>query len=82
MHSIMYENQQKLGSGGFINFAKTLGLDVEKFKQDMRDEILESRVEKDFEDGRKLGVNFTPCYFVNGNRFVGGSKDLYAALTK
>ncbi|WP_255155147.1 thioredoxin domain-containing protein [Ferruginibacter sp. HRS2-29] len=80
MHNIMYENQSKLNSTGLVNFAQKIGLDVEQFKRDIRDEKLISLVEDSYEEGRKIGVNYTPCYFLNGQRFGGGSKDLYTML--
>jgi len=80
MHNIMYENQNKLNSTGLVNFAQKIGLDVEQFKKDIRDEKFTSLVEDAYEEGRRLGVNYTPTYFLNGQRFGGGSKDLYTML--
>lgn len=80
MHDIIYENQQKLSPAGLLSFATTLGLDMDKFKKDIRDKAFEEKVEASYEEGRRNGVNFTPFYVLNGQRFTGGSKDLFDHL--
>lgn len=42
------------------------GLDVERIRQDMNDPATFDLVELDKLDGKKLGVNGTPTFFVNG----------------
>jgi protein-disulfide isomerase len=47
-------------------YAQKIGLDVEKFKNDMAGLQAKQRVDKDLERGRGLGVNSTPSFFING----------------
>lgn len=49
----------------FEAYAKELGLDLEKFKQDRANKALEKRVSDDEADGNTLGVNATPTFYVN-----------------
>ncbi|WP_244428659.1 hypothetical protein [Flavobacterium sp. B17] len=37
---------------------------------------LEEKVDSDFESGIMSGVNGTPSFFINGNKFNGGAEDL------
>jgi len=76
MHDMIYEHQEKLSTAGLVDFAKKIGLDMKRFKRDIKDENLELKVDNDFEGGARSGVNFTPTFFINGARFEGGAKDL------
>jgi protein-disulfide isomerase len=52
-------------------FAQELGLNVEKFKADMKGEC-QAVLQKDMRDLQALGVGATPAFFVNG-RFLSGA---------
>jgi protein-disulfide isomerase len=52
-------------------FAQELGLNVEKFKADMKGEC-QAVLQKDMRDLQALGVGATPSFFVNG-RFLSGA---------
>jgi protein-disulfide isomerase len=47
-------------------YATKIGLDVEKFKNDMAGTAAKSRVDNDMTRGRTLGVGSTPSFFLNG----------------
>jgi predicted DsbA family dithiol-disulfide isomerase len=63
-----------------LDIAEQLDLDMSKFKSDMQDEALQDRVDGDFESGMLSGVNGTPTFFVNGQKFDGGAEDLVQIL--
>jgi len=42
------------------------GLDIERLKVDMNDPKIQTMLDKDLSDGRQLGVQRTPQFFVNG----------------
>ncbi len=71
MHDIIFENQKTLEPGNILVFARNLGLDMDRFQQDILDESLYLKARKDFESGMKSGVNRTPTFFVNGKKFNG-----------
>ena len=54
-----------------VGFAQELGLNVEKFKADMKGEC-QQLVQKDMKDLSQLGVGATPSFFING-RFISGA---------
>ena len=71
MHDIIFENQKTLEPENILNFATRLGLDIEKFKQDIHQQPLANKVEMDFESGLRSGVNKTPTFFINGLKYDG-----------
>jgi protein-disulfide isomerase len=71
MHDRLYENQQKWSTEVdprplFINYARDVGLDVDRFIADMSSPQVEARVTADRLRGRSMGVTGTPTLFVNG----------------
>ncbi len=71
MHDMLYENQQALEDHDLLMYAKELGLDINKFEEDIKSETIEKRVEDDFMSGIRSGVNGTPTFFINGIRYDG-----------
>jgi protein-disulfide isomerase len=71
MHDIIFENQQELDFESLFLYAKTIGLDLERFKNDIQKNTLISKVEHDFESGIRSGVNGTPSFFINGKKYNG-----------
>jgi len=52
----------------FINLAKKLNLNLDKFKKDMISQAVKDRVQTDLSEGEKIGINSTPSFFLNGKR--------------
>ena len=71
MHDIIYENQQALQEEDLINYAAQIGLDEDQFAADFGREEVEQKVEGDFESGVRSGVNGTPSFFINGEKYNG-----------
>lgn len=69
MHDRLFENQNALDDESLIGYAKDTGLDVEKFREDLRSDKFEEKVRADFMSGIESGVNGTPTFFINGVRF-------------
>lgn len=80
MHDIIFENQDKLNDTGLHKMAESIGLDMEIFNTDLQLDVLQAKVEADFESGVRSGVNGTPSFFINGNKFDGGAQDLFGLL--
>src|SRR5258705_8554548 len=51
MHDIIFENQRKLGDENILLMASSIGLDPERFKNDIQQKTLIDKVEDDFESG-------------------------------
>jgi protein-disulfide isomerase len=68
---------EKRGSLGFATFervAEQLGLDVERFERDFQTRGVGDRLAADVLLARRLGVQGTPGFFVNG-RYVDGARN-------
>lgn len=75
MHDVVFENQKILGEENILRLAETIGLIPERFKVDLQQKALVEKVEKDFESGLRSGVNKTPTFFINGEKYEGAWVD-------
>ncbi|RAJ06633.1 protein-disulfide isomerase [Chitinophaga skermanii] len=84
MHDIIYENQSRLSRDVFFEFADEIGLDVEAFERDLHNPSLGKKIEADFENGVRSGVNGTPTFFINGTIYRGeyDYDSLYQAIAQ
>lgn len=71
MHDVLLEHQDALELADLSGYARELGLDVEQFEQDVREERGRSRVAEDVDSADLSGVSGTPTFFINGRRHVG-----------
>lgn len=71
MHDIIFENQKSLDEDYILLYASRIGLDLERFHSDVRQKMVQEKVEKDFESGIRSGVNRTPTFFINGVKYEG-----------
>lgn len=72
MHDIIFENQDQLEYESLIAYAEELALDIAQFEEDMQKPELKGKVESDFESGIRSGVNATPTFFINGEKYNNG----------
>ena len=72
MHDIIFENQDQLDKNSLLDYARELDLDITKFKKDIEDSALQEKVQADFESGIRSGVNATPTFFINGEKYNNG----------
>lgn len=71
MHDMLYRHQKSLAPHAFIEFAEELHLDIPLFKENLENPTLTNIIESDFHNGVRSGVNGTPCFFINEERFDG-----------
>jgi len=60
----LYARQDDLSEAGLKRDAAEIGLDQERFNQCLASGVEAARVQRDHEDGKALGVNATPTFFV------------------
>ena len=77
MKEILFNNQKKLKEENLVEYAQNLGLDIEKFKADLRDHTYKEQVDRESKQAVTLGATGTPAFFVNG-RYLSGAKPLDA----
>jgi protein-disulfide isomerase len=71
MHDLVFENQKSLDAETLFSLAASIGLDLGQFKEDIQQQELADKVERDFSSGLRSGVNRTPTFFINGVKFEG-----------
>ena len=71
MHDLLLAHQGDLRPADVARYAEELGLDVERFADEMRRHVYETRVAQDVESADLSGVSGTPTFFVNGLRQYG-----------
>jgi protein-disulfide isomerase len=79
MHDLLFENQIALDDEDLAQYAANLGLDAKRLIQEVSSGQHEARVKEDFKSGMRAGVNGTPTFFINGERYD-GPRDLETFL--
>lgn len=80
MHDAIFEHQEQLSDAFLFYLAEQIELDVDQFQIDLEAAHTIKKVEDDFESGVRSGVNGTPSFFVNGEKFDGAASDLFEML--
>ena len=70
-HDKLYEKQGEIGEALYVQIAKDLGLNMQKFNADRNSPEIEAQVKADAEQANKLGFNGTPGFAVNGVKVLG-----------
>jgi len=70
-HDLLFHNQKDFGAGAFSRHADALGLDLRHFRVAMSGDAPGKIIDEDVALGRKLGVNGTPTFFINGRKHLG-----------
>lgn len=71
MHTLLFEHQGALDRRHLVVYATELGLDIERFEQELDEKVYAERVQRDFLSGVRSGANGTPSFFLNGIRYDG-----------
>jgi Na+/H+ antiporter NhaA len=71
MHDVLLEHQGELTVHDLIRYAEQLGLDVERFREDLLSHRGADKVAEDVESADLSGVSGTPTFFINGRRHHG-----------
>lgn len=90
MHSLIYDRQDdwskaqpKDRSSIFLQYAKQMGLDIDKFNKDIAKDEITKKIDFDIALGNKHGVDATPTIFVNGEKLnLKTTSDLEEAIKK
>lgn len=73
MVNLLFENQDawadsKNPQKEFIDYAKKLNLNLERFKRDLTSKKVVNKVQQDARSGSQLAINSTPTFFLNGKK--------------
>jgi protein-disulfide isomerase len=71
MHDLLLDRQDALRIPDLLRYAEELGLDVDRFGEDLRTHEGAARIAEDVDSADLSGVSGTPSFFINGKRHYG-----------
>jgi protein-disulfide isomerase len=71
MHDLLLDRQDALRIPDLLRYAEELGLDVDRFGEDLRTHEGAARIAEDVDSADLSGVSGTPSFFINGRRHYG-----------
>jgi protein-disulfide isomerase len=71
MHDLLLHHQDALTAKDLVRYARELGLDVDRFTEDLRSHEHVDRIGADVDSADTSGVAGTPSFFINGHRHLG-----------
>jgi protein-disulfide isomerase len=78
MHDIIFEHQTALTDRDLVTYAEAVGVDSRSVAEALARHTFTEQVKEDFMSGVRSGVNGTPTFFINGERYDGAHD--YASL--
>jgi len=84
MHDYLFEHQRHLGDADLLRYGAEIGLNTDRYDDELMREVYASRVSADLLSGMRSGVTATPTFFINGARYDGAPNvnALLAALAQ
>ncbi len=76
----LFDNLRKLSDEKFLEIARQLNLDQDRFVREMNGPEITAKINHDLQDGRQAGVKGTPAIFVNGRRLKQRSLQGFSVL--
>jgi Na+/H+ antiporter NhaA len=71
MHDLLFQHQDAFEVEDLVRYAEELGLDVDRFADNLREHAGAARVAEDVDSADLSGVSGTPTFFINGHRHHG-----------
>jgi len=66
----LFENHDSLDPEKIEHIAEELDLDMDKFKTDINLPDIQAIIDRDIQNGKKIGVTGTPTIFINGKQMM------------
>jgi protein-disulfide isomerase len=79
-HDELFKNYNRLNDQKIQEIGTQLGLDQTKFLEDQKSPVETARIQKDYEEGLRLGVRGTPTIFINGRKLNDRSMESMEAI--
>ncbi len=81
MHDMLYQQQKDWEQSSkpdiiFETYATQLGLNLQKYKQDTASSEVNAIINADSNEGKRLGVEATPTFFLNGKKITDPPRDV------
>ncbi|MBI9084009.1 MAG: thioredoxin domain-containing protein [Desulfobacterales bacterium] len=78
-HEALFKHYKEIDDKKIEEIAKGLGLDLDRWHKDMDGPAIEATIDRDLENGNRIGVGGTPTVFVNGKE-AGVDKDFFQQI--
>ncbi|VXB21713.1 thioredoxin domain-containing protein [Massilia sp. 9I] len=84
MHDALFEHQAQVSPAQLPLLAQQLGIEGERFNEDLATRRHRERIQAQAEEGKSLGASGTPSFFIKGERYHGDSdrESLTAAVER
>ena len=76
-HDVLFKESPKLSPDNLKKYATQVGLNTAEFETCLSSGAHKAAVQKDLNEGKKLGITGTPAFFING-RPLSGAQPLEA----
>jgi protein-disulfide isomerase len=73
-HDLLFAQSPEAGSGSLRRYAAQAGLDPVTFDRCLSSGIHREAVQRDVEEGTRLGITGTPAFFINGRPVLGAQQ--------
>ncbi|ODA68837.1 disulfide isomerase/thiol-disulfide oxidase [Methyloligella halotolerans] len=80
MHQRLYNDPGKANKGKAMAIAKDLGLDMDKFEEDMKSDKVKAALDENMKIAQAIGLQGTPLYLVGDEMIAGAPDDLFEQL--
>jgi protein-disulfide isomerase len=74
-HDVLFDKAPRASADDLKSYARQVGVDAAKFDQCLASGKYKEVVQKDVDEGRRLGISGTPAFFING-RLLSGAQPL------
>jgi protein-disulfide isomerase len=71
MYELLLRTSSRLDLDSLLGYARSLGLDADRFGQEVTGGAYAAKIERDVREGVSNGVNATPKFYVDGRRIDG-----------
>ena len=71
MHDYLFEHQGHLGDAELLLYGSEIGLNTERYNDELMREVYAGQVLADLMSGIRSGVTDAPTFFINGTRYDG-----------
>ena len=70
-YDVLFSESPKLSPDDLKRYAAQVGMDVKKFDECVAAGVHKATVQRDLDEGTRLGINGTPAFFINGRSLSG-----------
>ena len=73
-HDVLFAQSPRLAPEDLKRYASQVGLDAAKFDACVASDAHDASVQKDIDEGTRLGITGTPVFFINGRSVRGAQR--------